>query len=142
MTEDTLDQIVDSLDNRLNVYGCKRRCDHKASDIFSDDQFIVVEIAGASQSEVTNLLQSQGKFEAKIANQTVFSGDNEDITYVCRSADCSGIDPCRGVNNTKTVLCVDTHSQFHYQVKLHNVKQTSQIILTWWGPIKLLSFDP
>ena len=96
VSEDVLDQIVDSLDNRLNVYGVSDVVITKASDIFSDDQFIVVEIAGASQSEVTNLLQSQGKFEARIANQTVFSGNNEDITYVCRSADCSGIDPFRG----------------------------------------------
>jgi len=96
VSDEVLDQIVDSLDNRLNVYGVSDVVITKASDLFSEDQFIVVEIAGASQSEVTNLLQSQGKFEAKIANVTVFSGDGDDITYVCRSADCSGIDPFRG----------------------------------------------
>jgi len=35
------------------------------------------------------------KFEAKIANETVFSG-GQDITYVCRSAQCAGLDPNYG----------------------------------------------
>jgi preprotein translocase subunit SecD len=52
----------------------------------------LVEIAGANREEVRDLLARQGKFEAKIGNDTVFRGGT-DITYVCSSADCSGIDP-------------------------------------------------
>ena len=49
----------------------------------------MVEIAGATESEVKDLIARQGKFEAKIGNETVFRG--ADVTYVCRSAECSGI---------------------------------------------------
>jgi len=49
-----------------------------------------------TEGEVRELLAKQGKFEAKIGNETVFRGGEKDITYVCRSAECSGIDPQRG----------------------------------------------
>jgi preprotein translocase subunit SecD len=50
---------------------------------------------GVNEEEVRDLLSKQGKFEARIKNQTVFIG-GKDITYVCKSADCSGIDPRAG----------------------------------------------
>ncbi len=37
----------------------------------------------------------EGSVEAKIGNETVFLG-GKDITYVCRSPQCSGIDPSEG----------------------------------------------
>jgi preprotein translocase subunit SecD len=61
----------------------------------SGNQYILVEIAGASEQEVKDLLSKQGKFEAKIGEDTVFLG-GRDITYVCRTAQCSGIDPNAG----------------------------------------------
>ncbi|MFC1801791.1 hypothetical protein ACFLZB_04990, partial [Nanoarchaeota archaeon] len=66
----------------------------EASDLEGDD-YILVEIAGATEDEVRELLAKQGKFEAKIGNETVFIGGQNDITYVCRSAECSGINPQR-----------------------------------------------
>ena len=36
------------------------------------NQYIVVEIAGATEDEIKDLLAKQGKFEAKIGNATVF----------------------------------------------------------------------
>ena len=51
---------------------------------------MLIEIAGATRDEVRELIGQQVKFEAKIGNQTVFRG-GDDITYVCRSADCAGI---------------------------------------------------
>ena len=65
-----------------------------ASDLAGQD-FILVEIAGATEQEVKDLLSKQGKFEAKIGNQSVFVGGKQDITYICRSATCAGIDPQR-----------------------------------------------
>ena len=56
---------------------------------------MIIEIARSSPSDLQSLLAQQGKFEAKIGNDTVFIG-GRDITYVCRSADCSGIDPSSG----------------------------------------------
>jgi len=97
--QDTLDLVVDSLTERLNVYGLSDVVVRQVSDrpdfLGEGNRFVVVEIAGASEEEVTDLLSKQGKFEARIANQTVFSGGN-DITYVCKTAQCSGLDPNRG----------------------------------------------
>ncbi len=90
-----LDTTVDSLKERLNVYGLSDVTVRTASDLEGAD-FILIEIAGVTEQEVRELLAKQGKFEAKISNDTVFFGGKKDITYVCRTADCSGIDPRRG----------------------------------------------
>ena len=97
--EDTLNLMIDSLKERLNVYGVSDivivPVQDKPSFLGEPDRFILVEIAGATEEEVKELLARQGKFEATIGNTTVFRG-GQDITYVCRTAECSGIDPNRG----------------------------------------------
>ncbi|MBR9692335.1 hypothetical protein GOV07_00200 [Candidatus Woesearchaeota archaeon] len=93
-----LDIIVSNIKERLNVFGLSDLVVRTATDLDGND-FIIVEIAGANQEEVRDLIAKQGKFEAKIGNETVFFGGDKDITYVCRSADCSGIDP-RGCGPT------------------------------------------
>lgn len=91
LSKDDMDVLLENMKYRLNIYGLSDIIVRDASDL-SGNQYILVEIAGANEEEVKDLMAKQGKFEAKIANQSVFSGGN-DITYVCRSADCSGIDP-------------------------------------------------
>jgi len=86
-----LETLIDNMEERLNVYGLSDLVIRDAKDL-TGNQFILVEIAGANEEEIRDLLAKQGKFEAKIANQTVFSGGNE-IVFVCRSADCAGLDP-------------------------------------------------
>jgi len=86
-----IQSLIDTMEERLNVYGLSDLIIRDASDL-SGNQYILVEIAGANEEEIRNLLAKQGKFEAKIANETVFAG-GKDIVYVCRSADCAGIDP-------------------------------------------------
>ncbi|NQU98848.1 hypothetical protein HQ533_05240 [Candidatus Woesearchaeota archaeon] len=85
-----LDVVVENIKERLNVYGLSDITVRVASDL-EGDKFIVVEIAGANKEEVRELLAKQGKFEAKVAGETVFKGGT-DITYVCRRAECAGID--------------------------------------------------
>jgi preprotein translocase subunit SecD len=94
VSKDTLDTIMASMEQRLNVYGISDVTVRSASDL-SGSQFIRVEIAGVTEEEVRSLLETQGKFEAKVGSKTVFLGGN-DITYVCRSAECSGLDPYHG----------------------------------------------
>jgi len=94
VSEDTLLLMVDSLKQRLNVFGLSDIIVSPVSDLEGDD-FILVEIAGATEQQARELLAKQGKFEATIGNTTVFRG-GQDITYVCRTAECSGIDPNRG----------------------------------------------
>ncbi len=94
LTENDVENLIDVMKERLNVYGLSDLVIRGAGDL-SGNQYILVEIAGATEEEVRNLLAKQGKFEAKIGDGTTFKGGN-DITYVCRSADCSGIDPLQG----------------------------------------------
>ncbi|HJX05650.1 MAG TPA: hypothetical protein VJ461_02990 [Candidatus Nanoarchaeia archaeon] len=90
------DFTIDNIKQRLNVFGLTDIVVRPAADLTG--KFIIVEIAGATKEEVRSLLAQQGKFEAKVGNTTVFIG-GRDITYVCRSSDCSGIDPTRGCNS-------------------------------------------
>jgi len=86
--------LIATMEERLNVYGLSDIVIKPASDL-TGNQYVIVEIAGANEEDVKELLARQGKFEAKIGNTTVFRG-GKDVTYVCRTADCSGIDPNRG----------------------------------------------
>lgn len=94
ISSEDLESIVQSLTERLNVYGLSDVVVRDATDL-AGQKFILVEIAGVTEEEVRNLLARQGKFEAKIANQTVFIGGKRDVTYVCRTAECSGLDTQR-----------------------------------------------
>ena len=87
--------LLANMNQRLNVYGLSDIIIRTSKDL-SGQQYISVEIAGVSEEEIKELLAKQGKFEAKIGNNTVFIGGQRDVTYVCRSADCSGIDPNYG----------------------------------------------
>ncbi len=93
LSDDDMDILLENMEQRLNVYGLTDVVLRKANDL-QGNKFILVEIAGANEEEVKELLAKQGKFEAKIGNETIFKG-GQDITYVCRSADCSGLDPRR-----------------------------------------------
>ncbi len=90
-----LELIVENIKQRLNVFGLSDILVRTAKDL-SGQEFIIVEIAGANKDEVWELLAQQGKFEARIGNDTVFRGGDKDVTYVCRTAQCSGIDPTVG----------------------------------------------
>jgi preprotein translocase subunit SecD len=93
-----LESLIDTMEERLNVYGLSDLMIRDASDL-TGNQYILVEIAGANEEEIRNLLAKEGKFEAKIANQTAFVG-GKDITFVCRSADCAGINPNVGCSQS------------------------------------------
>ncbi len=96
--EELMALTIQNLERRLNVYGLADISVRRANDL-SGNNYIVVEIPGVNEEEVKELLSQQGKFEARIANQTVFIG-GKDITYVCRTPSCSGIDPQQGCGQT------------------------------------------
>ncbi len=106
VSDDDFSLIMDNLKQRLNVYGLSDIVVRKVTDL-TGNNYILIEVAGANEEEVKNLIASQGKFEAKIRNDTVFRG-GEDIKYVCRSADCSYAEdprsPC-GQNSDGTWHC-------------------------------------
>lgn len=86
--------VMAVMENRLNVYGVSDVKIKSATDLLGG-KYIVVEIAGATKDEVKDLIGSQGVFEARIGNDTVFKGGKEDITHVCRNdGTCAGIREC------------------------------------------------
>lgn len=94
VSDEDVDILVTSIRQRLNVFGVSDIIVRPTTD-FSGDTFISVEIPGVNNDEVRELLSQQGKFEARVGAQTVFLG-GDDVAYVCRTSDCSGIDPQGG----------------------------------------------
>lgn len=109
LSPDNMSYLVDNLKERLNVYGLSDIVVTEAADLpvylgGSGKQFVVVEIAGATKQEVLDLLEKQGKFEARIGNTTVFIG-GRDITHVARSAGQAGLDPSQPCQSGAEWFC-------------------------------------
>lgn len=98
ITSSESELIIDNMKQRLNVYGLSDVVVTEAGDL-TGNKYFLVEVAGANEEEVKELLAKQGKFEASIKEAVVFRGGG-DITYVCRTPECSGIDPQVGCGQT------------------------------------------
>lgn len=92
-SSDTQD-LAGIIKNRLNVYGLEDVKVSPVSDL-SGNNFVRIEIAGATPTDLEDLLSQQGKFEAKIGNETVFTGGEKDIASVGRSGQDSLIESCK-----------------------------------------------
>jgi len=94
LTEDQLQDLIAVSNNRFNVFGLSDVKIRGVTDL-SGNKFMLVEVAGATPSDIQELISKQGKFEAKIGNETVFTGGNNDITSVCRNdAHCAAVTSC------------------------------------------------
>jgi len=96
LSVDEINDLVEITSNRLNEFGLTDLKVLPVSDL-SGNHFMLVEIAGATPKDLEEVLSKQGKFEAKIGNETVFIGGKEkDIASVCRGdATCAGIESCQ-----------------------------------------------
>ncbi|MFA6023149.1 MAG: PDZ domain-containing protein [Candidatus Pacearchaeota archaeon] len=89
-----MQDLIAISNERFNVYGISDVSIKQVSDL-AGNNFMLVEIAGATPKDLDDLISQQGKFEAKIGNETVFVGGNNDVTYVCRNdAKCAGLESC------------------------------------------------
>jgi len=94
LTQKELADLISIVSYRLNVYGISDISVRAANDL-SGNTYMMVEVAGATPKDLQELIGKQGKFEARIGNDTVFVGGKEDITSVCRNdAICAGIESC------------------------------------------------
>jgi preprotein translocase subunit SecD len=125
VTEDDTGVLIENLKQRLNVYGLSDISVKSASDL-TGQSFILVEIPGANQEEVRDLIARQGKFEAKIGNESVFLG-GDDITHVCRTAECSGIDPNSGCG---TLADGSWTCRFRFSISLSTTAAERQASIT------------
>ncbi|MFA4952622.1 MAG: hypothetical protein WC584_00175 [Candidatus Pacearchaeota archaeon] len=94
LSSNEITDLIAVIENRMNVYGISDMKILPVSDL-SGNRFILIEIAGATPKDLEDLISKQGKFEAKIGNETVFIGGEKDISSVCRNdATCAGIEAC------------------------------------------------
>jgi preprotein translocase subunit SecD len=96
VTEEELQDLISVSRERFNVFGLS---DVKIKGVtdFSGNKFMLVEVAGATPNDLESLISEQGKFEAKIGNETVFIGGDKDITHVYKNdATQSTIYPAQG----------------------------------------------
>jgi len=94
LTSSEVNDLVNVVSNRLNVYGISDMTIRPVTDL-SGNNFMLIEIAGATPSDLESLISQQGKFEAKIGNDTVFVGGEQDITSVARGGQESGVYDCQ-----------------------------------------------
>lgn len=89
-----MNDLISITTNRFNAYGLSDMKISSVSDL-SGKRFMSIEIAGATPKDLRSMIESQGKFEAKIGNDTVFIGGDRDIASVCRNdATCAYIKAC------------------------------------------------
>jgi len=93
LDSEEIQTLVDITNNRLNEFGISDIKVSPVSDL-SGNNFMLVEIAGATPDDLEEMLAKQGKFEAKIGNETVFEGGSRDIASVSRNAQTAGIESC------------------------------------------------
>lgn len=95
VTNEEFETLLDITDKRLNAFGLSDIVVREASSgVFGEgDKFISVEIPGANQKAVIDLLSQQGKFEAKIGDTVVFS-EGDDVRSLCSTPECSGVRNC------------------------------------------------
>ena len=115
LSDDDLDILLLNMNERLNVFGLSDVTVRPTTDL-EGNRFILVEVAGGNDQEVIDLIGRQGKFEARIGNTTVFRG-GQDITYVCRSAECSGLSPYRAPSQDASGQWAST---FQFSIALSN----------------------
>ena len=97
LTSEQMNDLISVTNQRINVFGISDVNVRSTRDL-QGNTFMLVEIAGATPADIEELVAREGKFEAKIANQTVFEGGERDIRSVCRNdASCSGIASCFAV---------------------------------------------
>ena len=101
LSQGEMQDLIAVTAQRLNVYGLGDVTIKSASDL-QGNRYMVIEIAGATPSELSELVGKQGKFEAKIGNETVLIGGERDITYVGRSGQDALIERCFDVSGGVT----------------------------------------
>ncbi len=102
LTQQEMVNLIETVRYRLNVYGLTDISVKDVSDL-QGNRYLMVELAGATPTELQDLIAKQGKFEAKISNETVFVGGHNDITFVCKNdASCARIETCNTIENGET----------------------------------------
>jgi preprotein translocase subunit SecD len=113
LSQKEMDDLVAVTSNRLNTFGISDVDVRSVSDL-EGNKFLRVEVAGITQEDLKELVGQQGKFEAKIGNDTVFVSGERDVSFVCRNdATCAGIESCQQDPSSGQYFC-----RFRFSISL------------------------
>ncbi len=101
LTPSEYDLLVNTLQNRLDVYGASGTKVNKLEDAFSNQKFVFVESTSSNKNDIFELIKKQGNFEAKVGNVTVFTGEN--IIRVFNDPAHAGLEGCSKTQNENTI---------------------------------------
>ncbi len=93
LSQQELNDLIEITKNRFNEFGLTDIRVLSVSDL-AGNRYMAIEIAGATPQDLEKLISEQGKFEAKIGNETAFVGGKKDITSVTRGGQEAGIYSC------------------------------------------------
>src|SRR3989344_3481901 len=78
LSDAEMEDLVSITSQRLNAFGLSDVNIRSVKDL-EGNNYMLIEIAGATTKDIEEIVGEQGKFEAKIKNQTVFIGGEKDI---------------------------------------------------------------
>jgi len=93
LSKDDINDLVSITQNRLNAFGLTDLKVSPVSDL-SGNNFMLIEIAGATPKDLHKIISEQGEFKAMIGNVTAFEGGARDIASVGRDAQNARIESC------------------------------------------------
>ncbi|MBU5574847.1 MAG: MMPL family transporter [Candidatus Aenigmarchaeota archaeon] len=70
-----IQQIIAAFETRINTYGLKEAKFQQINDIVTGKKYIQIEFASGTKEEMRELIEKQGKFEAKIPKLVKINGD-------------------------------------------------------------------
>ena len=129
LTQSELSDLVQITQNRLNAFGLTDLQVSPVSDL-SGNNYMKIEIAGATPKDLQELISQQGKFEAKIGNSTVFEGGSRDVSSVGRDAQNAGIGTC-GSDGNGGYVC-----PFHFNIVLSGAAAEREANITSTIPVQ------
>jgi len=130
LSQADLTKLVEITSNRLNAFGLTDLKVAPVSDL-SGNRFMLIEIAGATPKDLRKLISEQGKFEAKIGNETVFRGGNRDVASVGRDAQNARIESC-GNSQGGEYVC-----RFSFSITLSGAAAKRQAEVTQNLPVNI-----
>lgn len=135
----TLDEIISTLQTRINIYGLRESVFRPV--IYNDQGFVEISIAGGTKEELRSLLESQGKFDAKIPVLLKLN-DNKatlklDKDYAVRVENSSIFINGNKVDNNFTLAGINFEVN---SVKTNQLNVTSTVLTG--NDIKTVFFDP
>ncbi len=75
LTENDLEKIREVFETRFNVYGLTNLNIQYKKDL-SNNIYFVIEAPTLTEKQIKEFIAKQGKFESKIGNKTIFTGEN------------------------------------------------------------------